>query len=100
MHFGVQGLNSPVEHHRSVERIKSLNRLYSVLSATNKAIVKISTKEKFFSEICRILVETGGFCMAWIGIADLEHATIRPEASAGQTGEYLDHICISTDLPR
>jgi PAS domain S-box-containing protein len=91
---------SAVEHHRSVERIKSLNRLYSVLSATNKAIVKISTKEKFFSEICRILVETGGFCMAWIGLADPEHATIRPEASAGQTGEYLDHICISTeDVP-
>lgn len=91
---------SAVEHHRSVERIKSLNRLYSVLSATNKAIVKISTKEKFFSEICRILVETGGFCMAWIGLADPEHAAIRPAASAGQTGDYLDHISISTeDVP-
>jgi PAS domain S-box-containing protein len=91
---------SAVEHHRSVERIKSLNRLYSVLSATNKAIVKISTKEKFFSEICRILVETGGFCMAWIGLADPEHEAIRPAASAGQTGDYLDHISISTeDVP-
>jgi PAS domain S-box-containing protein len=91
---------SAVEHHRSLERILALNRLYSVLSATDKAIVKIRTKEKFFSEICRILVKTGGFSMVWIGLADLEHAAIRLVASAGQTGGYLDTLTISTeDVP-
>jgi PAS domain S-box-containing protein len=38
--------------------------------------------------------------MAWIGLADPEHMTIRPAASAGPAGEYLDHIRISTkDVP-
>ncbi|MGA2162064.1 MAG: PAS domain S-box protein [Methanoregula sp.] len=70
------------------------------MSATNRALVHLRTKSEFFSEICRILVETGGFCMAWIGLADLEHTTIRPVASAGHIDGYRDNINISTeDVP-
>ncbi len=88
------------EHHRSSEKIQSLNRLYSVLSATNKAIISIHTKSDFFSEICRILVGIGGFRMAWIGLADTEQKVIRPVASSGYTHGYLDSINISTeDVP-
>ena len=90
-----------VEHQRAVERILSLNRLYSVLYESNKAVVYLRTKTEFFSEICRILVETGGFRMAWIGLADAEHRIIRPVASAGHIDGYLDNSDISTeDVPR
>ena len=90
-----------VEHHRSAETIQSLNRLYSVLSATNRAMVHLRTKSAFFSEICRVLVETGGFRMAWIGLVFPEQKAIRPVASAGHIDGYLDHIDISTeDVPR
>ncbi|MEI6294297.1 MAG: PAS domain S-box protein, partial [Methanomicrobiales archaeon] len=89
-----------VEHHRAAEKIQALNRLYSVLSLTNKAIFRIQTKREFFSEICRILVETGGFRMAWVGLADPEQKIIRPAASAGHVDGYLDSINISTeDVP-
>ena len=86
-----------VDHHRSGEKIQSLNRLYSVLSATNKAIITIRTRDEFFSEICRILVKTGGFRMAWIGLANPDEKVIRPVASAGHIDGYLDNINISTD---
>jgi len=90
-----------IEHYRSREKIQSLNRLYSVLSATNRAIVYHTTKSEFFSEICRILVEIGGFRMAWIGLVDSEHSVIRPIAWAGHIEGYLDAINISTeDVPR
>ena len=89
-----------VEHHRAAEKIEVLNRLYSVLSATNKAIFRLQTKSDFFSEICRILVGTGGFYMAWIGLADTEQKVIRPVASSGYTSGYLDTLNISTeDVP-
>ena len=86
-----------VEHYRAGEKIQSLNRLYSVLSATNKAIIGIRTKSDFFSEICRILVGIGGFHMAWIGLADREQRVIKPVASSGYTCGYLDSINISTE---
>jgi PAS domain S-box-containing protein len=86
-----------VEHHHGAEKIQLLNRLYAVLTATNKAVFHLGTKEEFFSEICRILIETGGFRMAWIGLADLKHATIGPVASAGHVDGYFDTLTISTD---
>ncbi|MEN6343051.1 MAG: PAS domain S-box protein [Methanospirillum sp.] len=90
-----------VENHRAADKIRSLNRLYSVLSATNRAMIRIRSKDEFFSEICRILVETGGFRMAWIGLANPELKAIRPAASAGHVDGYLDLLDISTeDVPR
>jgi len=89
-----------IEHHRAEEKIQALDRLYSVLSATNKAIFNIRTKNEFFYEICRILVEIGGFRMAWIGLAEPEHKIIRPVAHTGSVDGYLDTINISTeDIP-
>jgi PAS domain S-box-containing protein len=90
-----------IDHQRIVEKVLSLNRLYSVLSATNKAIVYLRTEREFFSEICQIFVETGGFRMAWIGLADKDQKIIRPVASAGTINEYLNNINISTeDVPQ
>jgi PAS domain S-box-containing protein len=94
-------IQTAIEHHRAAEKIQSLNRLYSVLSATSKAIFHIRTASDFFPEICRILVETGGFRMAWIGLADPYHCSIPPVAHAGHVDGYLDDINISTeDVPR
>jgi len=96
----VHKIQISVEHHRAAEKIQALNRLYSVLSATNKATFSIQTRDEFFLEICRILVETGGFRMAWIGLADLKQKIIRPVAFAGHVDGYLDTIHISTeDVP-
>jgi PAS domain S-box-containing protein len=89
-----------IERTRAADKIQALNRLYSVLSATNKATFNIRTKNEFFNEICRILVEIGGFRMAWIGIAEPESKIIRPVAYTGYTDGYLDSINISTeDVP-
>ena len=88
-----------IEHHQAAEKIQSLTRLYAVLYATNKAIVHFRTKGEFFSEICRILVETGGLRMAWIGLAD--QAAIRPVTSAGHVDGYLDNFTIPIeDIPQ
>jgi PAS domain S-box-containing protein len=88
---------SAIEHNRDTEKIQSLNRLYSVISAIDRAIVHLRTKSEFFSEICHILVETGGFRMAWIGLADPALKIIRPVASAGYIDGYLDTVNISTE---
>ena len=89
-----------IDHHRAAEKIEALNRLYLVISANNKAIFNIRTKNEFFYEICRILVEIGGFRMAWIGLAEPDRKIIRPVAHTGYTDGYLDTINISTeDIP-
>ena len=93
----MQKIKIAVQHRRAEERVVIQNRLYSVLSATNKAIVHIRDKTGLFFEICRILVEIGGFRMVWIGLADIAKKRIEPAASAGYIDGYLDFINISTE---
>jgi len=78
-----------VDRRRAKEQIVFQNRLYSVLSATNRAIAYIRDKKELFSEICRILVEIGGFKAVWIGLADTNSKKIVRVASIGDVREYV-----------
>ncbi len=85
---------------RSEDQIARLNRLYSVLSQVNEAIVRINDDEKLYEEVCRITVEEGAFKMAWIGIVDAASKKIIPAASYGDTGGYLKSInVVAADVP-
>jgi len=77
-------------------RIMRVNRLYSVLSGINTAIVRTRERQDLFAEACRIAVEQGGFRMAWVGLLDADGITVTPVAKAGVEEGYLDNICLST----
>ncbi|HEX3002367.1 MAG TPA: PAS domain S-box protein [Methanoregula sp.] len=79
------------EHRQGEFHIYRLNRLYSLLSATNKAIVRNTGVPELLGEICRISVESGGFRMAWAGIAG-GSGTLGPIASYGHTDGYLENL--------
>jgi signal transduction histidine kinase len=82
------------------ENIRRLNRVYSLLSNVNEAIVRIRDRKVLFQETCRIAVVDGGFAMAWIGEADPERGIVRAVASNGRVNGYLDGIYISMkDVP-
>jgi len=89
-------LNQELED-RVTERtaeITKLNRVYTVLSNVNQAIVRVKDKQKLFDEACRIAVDDGKFSMAWIGMVDEQTNKVNPVASAGFTGDYLKTINI------
>ncbi|MFA4876990.1 MAG: PAS domain S-box protein [Methanoregula sp.] len=90
-------IRAAVEHRKADAEVITVNQLYSVLSATNKAIVHIHDKKRLLNEICRIVVDTGGFSMAWAGIANTKTHRIDPVGSSGPTEGFLDTIAISTD---
>jgi diguanylate cyclase (GGDEF)-like protein/PAS domain S-box-containing protein len=70
-------------------RISRLNRVLSVLSGINAAIVHIRDRQKLFEEACRIAVELGGFGIAWIGMLDPQSLDIIPAACAGVDAKSL-----------
>jgi len=80
------------EHRQGEFHIYKLNRLYSLLSATNKAIVRNTDVKDLLEEICKISVESGGFRMAWAGMASDQSEKIGPVASYGQTDGYFENI--------
>lgn len=81
------------EHKEQEERIRKINRLYSILYDIDEAIVKIHDKKMLFDEVCRIAFNNGKFLMSWIGIINSENK-LNILASSGFAEDYLDKINI------
>jgi diguanylate cyclase (GGDEF)-like protein/PAS domain S-box-containing protein len=76
-------------------RSEIFNRLYTVLSHTNKAIAGASSRHMMFTDICNIAVRYGGFKMSWIGLVN--HKIIKPQVHAGDESGYLQTMEVRVD---
>ena len=85
------------ERRRLEERLLLHNRLYRTLSEVNQAIVHIEDRAALLKETCRLLVEMGGFRMAWVGFKHEATGCVVPEASSGCLEGFLDDLVIRYD---
>lgn len=83
------------KHISDETKILRLNRLYSVLSKINEAIVRTNNPRKLFEQACRIAVEDGSFKMAWVGLLNRKTLKVKPVAYWGDEYGYLKRINIS-----
>ncbi|TNC97625.1 MAG: PAS/PAC sensor protein [Gallionellaceae bacterium] len=90
-------LEDITERKASEAEIRRLTQLYAALSQCNEAIVRCTSEDELFPQICRDSVEFGGMKMAWIGLTDDETGMVSPVASYGKGIEFLDDILISVD---
>jgi DNA-binding response OmpR family regulator len=86
-----------VERKRANDTILHLNRLYAVLSRTNRAVIRIRDRKQLLEEACRIAVDEGKFLMAWIGLVDPVTHEVRPVAACGYEEGYLSTVSVSID---
>jgi diguanylate cyclase (GGDEF)-like protein/PAS domain S-box-containing protein len=78
------------EQRGHVRRLAQLSRVHAVLSGINAAIVRIRDRQELFHEACRIAVENGKFCMAWLGNVDRAAMRVKPVAWAGDVRGFFD----------
>ncbi|MDX9972837.1 MAG: PAS domain S-box protein [FCB group bacterium] len=72
----------------SEARLRSSNRALVTISECNQALVRTSEETELVQGICRAIVDSGGYRMAWVGYADDdEHGAIRPVAWAGENAQ-------------
>jgi PAS domain S-box-containing protein len=80
--------------HRPTE--KRLQRALRTLGECNEALVRATDEAALLQRICDIIVEVGGYRMAWVGLALADEArTVRPAARAGVEAGYLDQAKIT-----
>lgn len=78
------------------DRLRALNRALAMLSAVNEALIRAAEEDALLGEVCRIVVEVGGYRMAWVGFAETDAAkSVRAAASAGDDQGYLQAIRVS-----
>jgi PAS domain S-box-containing protein len=72
------------------------NRALRTLSDCNQTVIRFKSEEAMMTEVCRIMVEVGGYAMAWVGFAESdENKTVRPVAKFGLDNGYLDRMNIT-----
>ncbi|MFA6970459.1 MAG: EAL domain-containing protein [Gallionella sp.] len=90
------GVNQDITERKQAEQTqKRLNRALKMLSDCNMALVHAETESRLLAEICRLVVEQGGYCMAWVGFAEHDaDKSVRPIAQYGDEKDYLASLTL------
>jgi PAS domain S-box-containing protein len=84
------------ERKRVEAALHQVNRALKTISDCNQALVRNDDESALLQEICRIIVETGGYRFAWVGLpGNDDEKTIERAAFAGQDDEFLDELCVT-----
>ncbi|MDM8515040.1 PAS domain S-box protein [Desulfobacterales bacterium HSG16] len=76
--------------------LQRTNRALKVLYQCTDALRHAKDADELARRICRFIVETGQYIMAWVGIAEHdENKSVRPIAHFGYESEYLHELDIT-----
>jgi len=79
------------------QEIARLNRLYFALTQISQAIVRKRSREELLERVCQILVNDGGFRLAWVGWLEPVTQLLVPVSQAGPGVDYLKGISVYAD---
>ena len=99
----VRSVRHAVERHsarkavqQSNESLRRANRALTVLSRSNGVLTRAKDELELLGEACRILVEIGGYALAWVGFAESgPDQTVRVVAKWGYGKGHLETVRIS-----
>jgi PAS domain S-box-containing protein len=85
------GTCTDITERKEAERaLHRVNRTLRTLSRGNEALVRATCEAELLTEMCRVIVETGGYRMAWIGVPQPDAArSVTPVAWAGEQTEFF-----------
>lgn len=94
---GFQCIGIDVTEHKQAEaRLQTTNRALQLRSACNQSLVQAINEVVLLAEICRLIIEVGGYRFAWVGFAEHDEArTVRPVWQAGYESNYLASVRIT-----
>ena len=73
--------------------LSQANRMLGILNACNQIVVHATEEMNLLREICYVVIEVGGYPLAWVGLAEQDAAkTVRPIAHAGFENGYLSAL--------
>ncbi|HBE17453.1 MAG TPA: hypothetical protein DEG17_12755 [Cyanobacteria bacterium UBA11149] len=80
----------------SEQHLYRANRALKTISECNQAVVRATDEATLLQDICRIVIECGGYRCVWICFAEQDEAkTIRPVAQAGYEKGYIESLQIT-----
>jgi len=73
--------------------LRQVNRALSMIGQCNRSLLRARDERTLLDEVCRLVVDIGGYPFAWVGyVRDGACKTLSPAASAGEDSGYLDAL--------
>jgi PAS domain S-box-containing protein len=97
LEMSVTALQTEVRNREQAqEQLRQANRILRMVSECNQALVRAEDERGLIGEICRIVLELGGYRMTWVGYAENDAAkSVRPMGSIGFEAGYLEKARIT-----
>ena len=84
------------KQHLTAQALSRSNRALRAISACNSVLIHATNEAELLNNMCRVIIDEGGYRFAWIGFADGgEEKLVRPVAHAGFEDGYLEHINVT-----
>ncbi len=98
----MSGACTDITARKRVEKeLLRMNRALKTISECDQALVRITMEEDLLKEMCRIVVDVGGYRLAMVGYAEHDEGkTVRVMASEGYEHGFFDNLCLTwADTP-
>lgn len=92
----VNRIRNSVEQYRATQRVDKIDRIRTIATHVNRALVRTKSRGEMESRVCEIFSDADPYLFAWIGEC-VDDATIRARSWAGVERGYLDAIEMTTD---
>ena len=77
-------------------QLRKVNRALRTISECNEVLVRAATEDELLQDVCRIIVQFGGYRAAWVGYTHHDEArTVWPMAQEGLDPVFLESVGIT-----
>ena len=99
--YGNQPIVTLSQGEMAETELQRLSRALIATNTCNHALIHSTDENELLQKICNIMVETGGYRMAWVGYAEHDkEKSIRPVAEAGLDDGYINSARVTwADVP-
>jgi PAS domain S-box-containing protein len=81
------------EPKRMAATLRQASRALKAITECHQALIRATDETELLGEVCRIIVEAGGYRMAWVGYAEADaHKSVRPVAQHGFDAGYVEQL--------
>ena len=92
--IGIMGIIEDItERKRMAETLWQASRALKAITECRQALIRATNEMELLNEVCRIIVEVGGYRMAWVGYAEEDaYKSVRPVAQTGFDEGYVEKL--------
>ena len=92
--MGMMGIIEDItERKRLAETLRQASRALKAITECRQALIRATDETELLNEVCRIIVEVGGYRMAWVGYAESDaNQSVRPMAQTGFDEGYVEQL--------